>query len=109
MIGSDSSGSCGRAGETRLQPMGRLLNLVVPGVGLILLRREWLGASLALGFGICGHIAVAGWLIAPAAIPRWLAGLATAWAALTWITSQVLCRRQSLTQEESGVPPSLAR
>jgi hypothetical protein len=69
--------------------MGRILNLVVPGAGLILQRREWLGFSLALIFGICGNIAIAGWLIAPEAMPMWLTGLAAGLAAFSWGLAQV--------------------
>ena len=70
-----------------------LINLLIPGSGLILLGREWLGASLAFVFGICGHIALAGWLIAPAAVPRGWIALAVVLASLSWIAAQVLHRR----------------
>jgi len=74
------------------------LNLILPGAGLILRRREWLGFFLAIVFGIWGNIVLAGWLIAPAAIPAWLTDLAFLFAVLTWITAQFLFRRQGLSQ-----------
>jgi hypothetical protein len=77
-----------------MRSMPGLLNLVLPGAGLIFLRREWLGFSLSLLFGVCGNIALAGWLIAPHAIPpglRWLAVLLTA---AIWLLAQVLFGRQ---------------
>jgi len=76
--------------------MGRILNLVIPGAGLILRHREWLGFSLALIFGICGNIALAGWMIAPEAVPRWLTVIAAGLAAFSWGLAQVLFRRQGI-------------
>lgn len=78
------------------EQMKLLLNLLIPGSGLILLRREWLGFFLAVVFGLGGNIALAGWLVAPAAMPAWLTVAAFASAALTWLVSQVLFRRQCL-------------
>ena len=80
-----------------------LLNVILPGAGLILARREWLGFLLAIVFGICGNVALAGWLIAPAAIPPWLAGLATIMALLSWIVAQVMLRRHFSLPD--GAPP----
>jgi hypothetical protein len=70
-----------------------LLNLFLPGTGLILARREWLGFLLAIVFGICGNVALAGWFVAPAAIPPWLAGIATVLAFLFWTLAQIMLRR----------------
>lgn len=71
-----------------------LLNLLIPGAGLIIRRREWLGLSLALVFGICGNVFVAGLWIAPAAIPPAIAHGAGLVAALWWLLSQALLWRQ---------------
>lgn len=71
-----------------------ILNILLPGTGLILSRREWQGFSLVLLFGVCGNVALAGWLIAPAAIPRWLTWLAMVISVLSWIASQTLYHRQ---------------
>ena len=71
-----------------------VLNIFVPGTGLILCRREWHGFSLALLFGICGNVALAGWLIAPRAVPAWLTWLAVAIAGGCWAASQWLLHHQ---------------
>jgi hypothetical protein len=72
-----------------------LLNLILPGAGLIVRRREWLGFSLALVFGICGNVALAGWLIAPAAVPGGLTLLAFVLSGLIWLSAQICLVRQA--------------
>jgi hypothetical protein len=72
----------------------RLLNLILPGTGLILLRREWLGFCLAMVFGISGNIALAGWLIAPLAVPPALTTLALLLAIMSWLAAQLLLHRE---------------
>lgn len=72
-----------------------LFNFLLPGTGLILVRREWLGFLLALVFGICGNVALAGWFIAPAAVPIWLTRIAGAMTVLAWLASQMLLKRQT--------------
>lgn len=74
--------------------MALLLNLILAGSGLILRRREWLGLSMAMIFAICGNVAIAGWLIAPQAVPPWLTRLAVLLGALSWLLSQFLFYRQ---------------
>ncbi len=73
--------------------MSWVLNILVPGVGLILRRREWLGLTLALLYALCGNLAIAAWLIAPDAIPAWLAMLATLLTGLSWLAAQGLFAR----------------
>lgn len=74
--------------------LARFANLLVPGAGLILARREWLGLLLALLFGLCAQAAIAGHFLAPAGIPRWFTIAATVAAVLVWIAAQaVLARR----------------
>ena len=82
-----------------------LLNIIIPGTGLVVRRREWLGFSLAIMFGLCGNVTLAGWLIAPAAVPAWLTRLASALAALTWVAAQLLLHRQGtlLKRRASGL------
>jgi hypothetical protein len=80
------------------QAAGWALNLCLPGLGLIVLRREWLGLSLAVVYGICGNVALAGWLIAPAAVPAWLTLLAFVLTVLTWLAGQLLHWRQMQSQ-----------
>jgi len=64
------------------------INLLVPGAGLILLRREWLGLVLAVLFCLCAQIGLWGLFIVPASVPGWITGSALAGAGLTWIGAQ---------------------
>lgn len=75
--------------------MAFVLNILVPGAGLIVRRREWLGLALALLFGVATNVALAGWLVAPAAIPGRYAWGASGLAVLSWAAAQVLLARQS--------------
>lgn len=83
---------------------GRLLNLIIPGAGLVPIRREWLGLSLALLFAVCVNIWIAGQWIAPLAVPHWLSLLALALGILGWISAQALLihhtRRHEAIQKE---------
>jgi len=63
-------------------------NLIVPGSGLIRLRREWFGLSIALLYAILAHAAAMGLLLVPATIPAWLTKAAVAAAALVWLGGQ---------------------
>lgn len=67
-----------------------ILNLFIPGAGLVPIRREWLGLLLALLFALCANIWIAGQWIAPLAIPRGLSHLALVIAILGWIAGQAL-------------------
>ncbi|MCP4594761.1 MAG: hypothetical protein GY842_28855 [bacterium] len=64
------------------------LNLAVPGAGLILLRREWLGLTWAILFCLCAQTCLWGWLIVPKLIPGWLTSSAAGGAILTWVGAQ---------------------
>ena len=64
------------------------LNIVVPGAGLILLRREWLGLVLALLFCLCAQIGLWGLYIVPVSIPGWITSSALCGAVLAWIGAQ---------------------
>lgn len=70
-----------------------LLNLVIPGAGLIMRGRHWLGFALAMLFGLAVNTAIAGWLVAPVAIPRFYTWTATLLALVTWILAQALLPR----------------
>ncbi len=71
-----------------------LINLVVPGAGLIILRREWLGLAISLLFGGLCEIGVLGWLLLPSMIPRWLCVTMLASASVIWLGAQVLLMRR---------------
>ena len=72
--------------------MSWLLNLIIPGSGLILHGREWLGFLLALMFGICANISIAGFIIAPSAFPRWIVWLAVVFSISFWTAAQLFLR-----------------
>ena len=65
-----------------------LCNLIVPGSGLIVLRREWLGLTAAVLFGVFGQIALLGALLLPATIPSWLTTLSFSAAVFVWLGAQ---------------------
>lgn len=65
-----------------------ILNVLVPGSGLVLLGRARAGLVAAVLFAICAELALCGVLIAPAAIPAWLTVAAGAMAAGTWLLGQ---------------------
>ncbi len=70
-----------------------LLNMLVPGSGLVILRREWLGLCLALLYGLLAQTALWGvWLI-PVSIPGFVVigsaiSAATVWAGAQWLLMQ---------------------
>jgi len=67
-----------------------LMNLTVPGSGLILLGRAWLGFALAVWFCLAAVIAVSGRLIAPAIMPWGLTATSSVLALTAWILGQGL-------------------
>jgi len=71
-----------------------LLNVFVPGVGLIPLRREWLGVAVALLFVLFIEVGLLGAFLIPAAFPTWLTVAAFIAGGALWIVAQCLCRRQ---------------
>lgn len=83
-------------------PLSYLLNILIPGTGLIMREREWLGFLLALLFGACANVAIAGRLIAPDAIPPWLTIIAMIMGGFAWILAQALLWRQCRTPEHGS-------
>ena len=67
-----------------------IVNLLVPGAGLIAARREWLGLTLALLYTLLAQIGLVGILIAPRLVPQWLVVTALAAATGVWLVSQWL-------------------
>lgn len=63
-------------------------NLIVPGSGLIVLRREWLGLAAAALFGVFGQVTLLGLLLLPATIPTWLTTLSFSAAVFVWLGAQ---------------------
>jgi len=81
------------------------LNILIPGCGLIVLKREWLGFFVAAFFGLCGNAALAGWLIAPDALPKWLVVFIALVTAATWIGAQLLLasRQRDIVRRQEGL------
>ncbi len=71
-----------------------LVNLIIPGTGLIWTRREWFGVLLALLFGICAQLAFAAVFFAPAAVPDSFATLAAVAAGVVWLVAQLALVRR---------------
>jgi len=78
----------------RRQGLARVINLVAPGSGLVLLRREWLGLAVAALFAVLGQVVVLGWWVVPLDVPRWMPWVAGAVAVVLWAHAQWLlhCR-----------------
>jgi hypothetical protein len=66
------------------------LNALAPGAGLVLLRREWLGLSICLLFGLLAQLALWGLFIVPANVPRAVSMPAAVGAAVIWGWAQWL-------------------
>lgn len=66
------------------------MNLTVPGSGLILLGRAWLGFALAVWFCLATVVAVSGRYIAPAMMPWGLTAASAALALTAWLLGQGL-------------------
>jgi hypothetical protein len=67
-----------------------LMNIVVPGTGLIVLGRAWLGFAVALWFGLAAEIAICGKLVAPATTPWAVTATAAGVAGFGWLAGQGL-------------------
>ena len=68
------------------------LNFILPGSGLILAQREWLGFMLAVVFTTGAQITVFGTWIAPEAVAGWLTAAGAGLAAAIWVAGQCLLR-----------------
>lgn len=75
------------SGERRAN-LARRINLLVPGGGLILLGRPWLGLTLALLFAALGNFALAALLVFPDDVASWLTGLTLGASAGTYAAAQ---------------------
>lgn len=76
----------------RRRILAHISNAVLPGTGLILIGRGWTGAMLAVLFGVCAHVTIAGFVIAPLAWPGWIVWTAVAMACGCWILALSLAR-----------------
>lgn len=66
------------------------LNVLAPGAGLVLLRRDWLGLSICLLFGLLAQLALWGLFIVPASVPGAVSAAAAVGALLIWGWAQWL-------------------
>lgn len=71
------------------------LNLIAPGAGLAILRREWLGLAAALLFALLAQVALWGLLVIPASIPTGLSVAAGVGAATVWLGAQRISRSRA--------------
>jgi hypothetical protein len=86
-----------------------LLSLIVPGSGLVLARRGWLGCAIALLFALSLQMAWWGTWLVPEGLPGWLTSLGWFLAALTWLSGQVLTYRRWRALSSAGVPHQVDR
>lgn len=70
------------------------VNLLAPGAGLVLLRREWLGLSLAVWFTALAQVAILGWWVLPGNVPNWMLAVAVSLAVVGYLMAQGLLLRQ---------------
>jgi len=84
------------------------MNLVVPGTGLMVLGRAWLGLALAIWFALAAEVAIAGLLIAPAALQRWSALTAGGFALAAWVVAQGLLVSRIRFLLDPALPRELA-
>jgi len=71
-----------------------MLNLVLPGAGLIALQREKVGCLVLAGFAVAAEAGLVGVLVAPAAVGLWWTVGALVFAAACWVAGQVLLLRR---------------
>lgn len=77
------------------------VNVLVPGSGLIVLRREWLGLAVAVLFTVLAQIAVFGRWIVPQDVPAWVSGGASLAAGAVWGLAQWLGWAQARFNESA--------
>ncbi len=74
--------------------MGRMtfvmiINVLIPGAGLVVLRREWLGLATSVLFALLAIIFISSRWIIPSDIPSWAAYLSLIGLILVWVGSMV--------------------
>lgn len=84
------------------------LNIVIPGPGLTLVGRPWVGVGLTIWFAVCAELALFGLLIAPATLPHWLSLVAAGAAVLAWLVGQGLLAARIRFLRSANLPRQLA-
>lgn len=74
-----------------------IMNILVPGAGLILLGRVETGLAAVVVFVFCAEAAICGVLIAPASMPSWVTVGSGALAVAVWAVAQWLLRDRLAT------------
>ncbi|HOW70660.1 MAG TPA: hypothetical protein PKY77_08670 [Phycisphaerae bacterium] len=85
-----------------------VMNLIVPGTGLMMLGRGWLGLALAVWFALAAEVAIAGLLIAPAVVERWAALAVGGFALAAWFVAQGLLISRIRFLLDPALPRELA-
>jgi hypothetical protein len=84
-----------------------LMNVIVPGAGLLLVGRVELGIATSVLFAFCAEAAFCGMLIAPAAMPPWLTVGAGSLAMAIWVVAQWLLRDRLATLRDPELQKEL--
>lgn len=84
-----------------------LLNLVLPGSGLIMARRPWLGFSMSVFFAACANLVIWGFFIAPYSLRHDVTATAAGLAAALWIVAQVHLIKRIRSSPDDGVAEQL--
>lgn len=84
-----------------------ILNVVMPGAGLIVLGRPRTGLISAVLFTVSAETAVAGALLAPAMIPPWLLIGSGVMAGATWLMAQWMLRDRISTLRDPALQHEL--
>ncbi len=85
-----------------------LVNLLVPGAGLVLVGRTWMGTVLTAWFVLGAEVVLWGRLIAPATLPQELVLCGWGVAAATWLAAQVVLYRRTRILTADDLPRQLA-
>lgn len=88
--------------------IGIALNVIVPGSGLVLVRRERWGTALAFVFCALGQVALFGGCITPASIPQSLTYPALIGAAAVWVAAQVSFWSRIKASKDPALPDQKA-
>jgi len=67
-----------------------MMNMLVPGCGVIVLGQPWLGTALAVWFALGAEMALCGVLIAPASLPGVVTVMGAGLAGTAWFVAQGL-------------------
>ena len=70
-------------------------NLIAPGAGLVILRRDALGVSLVVLFAILAQVAIWGILLVPSSIPDPVSVAAFVGAGVVWLAAQWMAHNQA--------------